>query len=131
MNNSPCKISSFYTQHSTFKLQCIIYYLTKPIPFVRYSLSDGDSTNIQQLLSTGIWFIDTFGRENDVAGIGLAWGAPVNKSLWDQYTMESFYRFQVKKHLQITPGIQLIANPSNDPDSDFKAVFQIRARITF
>jgi hypothetical protein len=103
----------------------------KIIPFVRYSCSDGDTTNIQQLLSAGVGFKDIFGRENDVAGIGLAWGAPSDKSLQDQYTMESFYRFQVKKHIQITPGIQLIVDPSNDPDSDFKAVFQIRARITF
>jgi hypothetical protein len=103
----------------------------KITPFVRYSCSDGDATKIQQLLSAGVGFNDIFGREDDVAGIGLAWGAPANKSLHDQYTMETFYRFQVKKHLQITPGIQLIANPSNDPDSDFKAVFQIRARIVF
>jgi len=103
----------------------------KVIPFVRYSLSDGDSTEIQQLLSTGVGFIDTFGREGDAAGIGLAWGAPSDKSLRDQYTMESFYRFQAGKNFQITPGFQLIVNPSNDPDSDVKAVFQIRARIVF
>jgi carbohydrate-selective porin OprB len=103
----------------------------KIIPFVRYSYSDGDSTEIQQLISTGIGFVDTFDREGDVAGIGLAWGDPSDKSLQDQYTMESFYRFQAGKHLQITPGFQLIVNPSNDPDSDVKTVFQIRARITF
>jgi len=45
--------------------------------------------------------------------------------------MESFYRFQAGGNIQITPGFQLIVNPSNDPDSDVKAVFQIRARITF
>jgi hypothetical protein len=61
----------------------------------------------------------------------LAWGDPSDKSLQDQYTMESFYRFQAGKHFQITPGFQLIVNPSNDPDSDVKTVFQIRARITF
>jgi carbohydrate-selective porin OprB len=103
----------------------------KIIPFVRYSYSDGDSTKIQQLISTGIGFIDTFGREKDVAGIGLAWGVPVNKSLRDQYTMETFYRFQVKQHLQITPGFQLLVNPSNDPDNDVEGIFAIRARITF
>jgi hypothetical protein len=103
----------------------------KITPFVRYSCSDGDATNIQQIISAGVGFNDIFGRENDVAGIGLAWGAPSDKSLHDQYTMETFYRFQVKKHIQITPGIQLIVDPSNDPDSDVKAVFQIRARITF
>ena len=103
----------------------------KVIPFVRYSCSDGDATEIQQLITAGVGFVDIFDRENDVAGIGLAWGAPSDKSLRDQYTMESFYRFQAGKNLQITPGFQFIVNPSNDPDSDFKAVFQIRARIVF
>ena len=48
----------------------------KIIPFVRYSYSDGDSTQIQQLISTGVGFVDIFNREKDVAGIGLAWGDP-------------------------------------------------------
>jgi len=103
----------------------------KIIPFARYSCSDGDSTEIQQQISAGVGFNDIFGREDDVAGIGLAWGAPSDKSLRDQYTMESFYRFQVGKNFQITPGFQLIVDPSNDPDSDVKAIFQIRARIVF
>jgi porin len=103
----------------------------KIIPFVRYSYSDGDSTKIQQIISTGIGFIDTFGRENDVAGLGLAWGAPSDKSLQDQYTMEIFYRFQVLNHIHVTPGFQLIVNPSNNPDNDVVAVFAIRARIVF
>ncbi|MCP4267604.1 MAG: carbohydrate porin, partial [Candidatus Brocadiaceae bacterium] len=103
----------------------------KVTPFVRYSYSDGDATQIQQLISTGVGFVDTFGREKDVAGIGLAWGDPADKSLQDQYTVDTFYRFQYMEHIQITPGFQLMVNPSNDRDNDVETIFQIRARITF
>ncbi len=106
--------------------------LTEKItPFVRYSCSDGDATEIQQLLSAGVGFVDVFGREKDFAGIGLAWGAPADKSLHDQYTMDTFYRFRVMDHIHVTPGFQLLINPSNNPDSDVDGIFAIRARITF
>ena len=81
----------------------------KIIPFVRYSYSDGDSTKIQQLISTGVGFVDTFGREKDVAGIGLAWGDPADKSLHDQYTIETFYRFQSHGSYSNNSGIPIVS----------------------
>ena len=61
----------------------------------------------------------------------LAWGDPADKSLQDQYAIDTFYRFQVMAHFHITPGFQLLVNPSNDPDNDVEGILAIRARITF
>ncbi|MCP4903131.1 MAG: carbohydrate porin [bacterium] len=55
---------------------------------------------------------------------------PGNRSR-DQYTTEFYYRIQVLPSLVVTPDIQLIIDPSSNPDESVIAVFGLRARLAF
>ncbi len=70
----------------------------------------------------------------DVFGIALNWGRPNQfdyPGAGDQWTMESYYLFQLGKHLQITPQIQLLLHPANTPGRNAIAVFGVRSRLVF
>ena len=61
--------------------------------------------------------------------MGIGWGKPYDDSLRDQYMAEVFYGFQLAQNLAVTPDIQFLIDPANNPDHDFITVFDIRARL--
>lgn len=67
----------------------------------------------------------------ELVGIGVKWGKPSKNELREQYTSELFYRFQVSQNLAITPDLQLIINPAENPKDDTIAVFGLRMRLVF
>jgi porin len=68
-------------------------------------------------------------ESSNLPGVGIGWGKPHDDSLRDQYTAELFYRFQLAQNLAVTPDIQFLIDPANNPDHDFITVFGIRARL--
>jgi porin len=100
----------------------------KWLPFFRFGYSDGDAALLQTVFSTGIGLRR---ENNDVAGIGISWGAPADGTLRNQFTTELFYRFQLTQFLAITPDVQLIVDPALNPTVDVLALFGIRARASF
>ena len=64
-------------------------------------------------------------------GLALSYGKPSANGLRDQYSSELYYRMQLTRWLALTPSIQLIANPSANPDQELLALFGIRARLDF
>ena len=71
----------------------------------------------------------------DLLGFGLNWGEPnedtFGTGLSDQYTLELFYRLQIAQRLAVTPNVQLLIDPAENPESDQIWVFGLRARIAF
>lgn len=49
----------------------------------------------------------------------------------DQFTFETYYRFQLTEHLAFTPDFQWIINPSLNPDKNNLTYFGFRGRATF
>ncbi len=49
----------------------------------------------------------------------------------DQFTLEAFYRFSISPGLQITPSLQFISDPLQDPTQDSITLFGLRTRIVF
>jgi porin len=98
------------------------------LPFFRFGYSDGDAALMQTTFSTGLGLKRP---NNDVAGIGVSWGAPAEGTLRDQFTSELFYRFQLTQFLAITPDVQLIVDPALNPDVDVLAFFGVRLRAAF
>jgi porin len=98
------------------------------LPFFRFGYSDGDAALMQTTFSTGLGLKR---ENNDVAGVGVSWGAPADGSLRDQFTSELFYRFQLTQFLAVTPDVQLIVDPALNPDVDVLAFFGIRLRAAF
>jgi porin len=97
------------------------------LPFLRGGWSDGKSTLLDAQISAGLG--KQF-RERDLAGVGVSWGSPSGDGLRDQWTSELFYRIQWR-NIAITPSIQLIGNPTSNPDEDAMVVGGLRARIVF
>ena len=86
-------------------------------------------------MSVGFGYQDQSVAGAGLFGMGLNWGRPnedtFGAKLDDQYTAEVFYRGQILSGLQITPSIQLIADPALNPDEDFISVVGVRARAVF
>ena len=97
-------------------------------PFLRAGYTKDAGASLDRAVSTGVGYDARDGR--DLAGLGVAWGRAPDSSR-DQYTLEAFYRFDWTDFLQLTPSIQYVANPANDPNTDSILVLGARLRVFF
>jgi len=101
-------------------------------PFFRAGYSDGGGSVWERSVSTGLGY---HLNANSILGLGANWSRPSDDvygpRLNDQWTYELYYRWQVSKHFAITPDLQLLVEPANNPTEDIVAIFGLRARITF
>ena len=104
------------------------------LPFARVGASNGGGGRFLQYVvaaGTGIYFR----QKADVLGLGLNWGRPSAKTygsqLRDQYTIEIYYRAQVFRHLAVTPDLQVLVRPADNPEVSAIAVIGARARLIF
>ena len=69
--------------------------------------------------------------------MGLSWAEPLDRpdpllgirSDRNQYGLESYWKILLTPDLWITPGVQLIWDPSFNPSTDFLALPQIKVRL--
>ena len=58
-------------------------------------------------------------RTNEIWSIGAGWATPSEKThgpgLDDEFVIETSYKFQLARNLSLTPDIQLLFNPANNP----------------
>ncbi len=101
------------------------------VPFVRYSYADGRTTSIRQTFAIGVGLEEPFGQNFDLIALGLSWGQPTDRTLQDQYVFEAFYRIYITPYSHLTPDIQVIFDPANNPTQDVLAVGSIRLRTLF
>jgi len=99
------------------------------LPFITYSRASGGATDVRQLATAGIGLSGIPGNRGDITGVAVAWGQPEDRSLRNQYVAELFYRLQLTDNIQLTPDIQLIAEPSRNRDNDMIGVLGLRMRI--
>lgn len=88
------------------------------LPFFHFGYSDGDAALMQTTFSTGVGYQR---EDRDVFGIGISSGQPAVSSLREQFTSEMFYRFQLTQFLAVTPDVQLVIDPADNPNSDVSA----------
>ena len=109
-------------------------------PFLRWGMGrgvDGPApVTIQDWAAAGV-SIKGIGRwKDDVVGVALGWGGIRSDSRsatgrsW-QGSGELFWRMQVFEGFQVTPSVQLIANPANNAREDVLVLFGLRTRIDF
>jgi carbohydrate-selective porin OprB len=101
------------------------------MPFIKVGASDG--ADQVKLLEASVSFgaIYKFFQTSDLVGLGVNWGKPTNITVSDenQWASELFYRLQVGQNMAITPTVQLIVNPANNPGEDTIWIGGFRARI--
>ena len=96
--------------------------------FLRAGYAKDAGAILDRSVSMGLGY-DALGG-GDLAGLGVAWGrAPDNSR--DQYTLEAFYRYDWTDFLQLTPSIQYVVNPADDPASSSILVLGARFRVFF
>ena len=98
-------------------------------PYVRFGISNGVGENafykkdIQ--IGHGIRF-----RHYDILGTAFSWNEPNIDDVKNQYTAEVFYRYNLTAHLEFTPSIQFIVNPTLNPNTNSLFYFGLRGRVT-
>ena len=62
-------------------------------------------------------------------GVGTAWMDPLDGALRSQFGGEVYWKLLLTPNFWITPGAQLIWNPSLNPETGFVAVGQVKFRL--
>lgn len=100
------------------------------IPFARFGISNGKGENAFYTADIQIGHGYRF-LNYDMLGISLSWNQPNIDDVKDQYTSELFYRLNLTAHLELTPSVQFIVNPTFNPDKASLFYFGARGRVTF
>ncbi len=101
------------------------------MPFIRGGYAHEGGTLLEASLSVGLGY-NTFGGR-DQLGVAFNWGKPNENSfgpgLDDQFVLEAYYRWQLTEQLAITPDIQFIKDPAQNPTEDSLWILGLRARL--
>jgi porin len=101
-------------------------------PFVRFGHSDGGAgVAAEDAISAGVEITQSF---DQVWTVGAGWARPSRETfgpgLDDETVLETSYKFQLSKNFSLTPDVQVIFNPANDPDRSSVWVVGLRAILT-
>ncbi len=99
------------------------------IPFTRFGHSDsGAGVAAESAASIGF---ESAPRKDQAWSLGAGWAKPAKKAsgpdLDDEYVIETSYKFQIWPFLSLTPDLQLLLNPANNPEESSVWVFGLRA----
>jgi porin len=100
----------------------------KWLPFVRAGYSEGRAALYRKTVAGGLGY--RF-ENTDVLGLGVGWGQPFGANSRDQVSTELFYRWQVSDVFAVTPNLQVLFNPSNNPEKDTLTFLGLRGRASF
>ena len=101
------------------------------IPFMRLSVSDSDVALIKRFISLGVGYRAPFARAWDRIGIGVARGTPSDSSKRTESLVELFWLFQLNPYVAITPDVQIVFDPADNPDKDRVTVLGVRLQLDF
>jgi hypothetical protein len=95
-------------------------------------------TNTRQALNTGFGYQKPLGIKGEVA-LALSWAEPLDRPDpvleiqrdRNQYGIETYWKLLLTPDLWITPGAQLIVEPTFNPSTDLVAIPQFKFRAFF
>lgn len=85
--------------------------------------------------TAGVAYLNPFGVSGEMA-LGGMWSRPIKDIIpglqgRDQYGLEFYWRILATPNMTVTPGVQLIFDPSYNPGEDFIAVPHVKFRVVF
>lgn len=98
-----------------------------------YNTAEGGGfgfTFARHTATAGVAYLKPVGVRGEI-GFGATWADPINGDLRDQYGGELYWKMLLTPDLWITPGMQVIVNPSFNPDVDTIFVAQFKFRLFF
>jgi porin len=104
--------------------------------FGRFGWADSKANEVTNFWSVGLQYQGFFeGREEDVLGVGFAYGTFSDKAtdFSEDYesVLEVYYNARVTPRLSLSPSIQYIVNPGGAKDITDAVVLGLRAQMTF
>ena len=100
-------------------------------PFLRWSSADAEITEFKRFFSVGFGFTGPLNRPYDQLGIGLASGEPSDDSVPRETILEAYWQFRVNPYVTVTPDIQLVLDPADNPLKDRIVVLGMRLQLDF
>lgn len=98
--------------------------------FARYGYSEAATFRIHHLAQAGLGWRGLIGSTNDMTGLAFSWQSPRGDNLREEKVVETFYRAQVTRFMQLSVGVQVIVDPGQSP-IDLVGAFWGRVRILF
>jgi porin len=104
----------------------------KYFPFIRFGHSDGGGgVAAESAISAGVEMTQRF---DQTWTIGAGWAKPSRETfgpgLRNETVLETSYKFQLSQNFSITPDLQVVFNPANDPSESSVWVVGLRAILT-
>ena len=101
-------------------------------PFLRFGHSDGGGgVAAEDAVSAGV---EISRSKGEVWTMGAGWARPSEETfgpgLDNETVLEMSYKFQIAKNLSLTPDVQVVFNPANNPDKSSIWVIGVRAIFT-
>jgi porin len=102
------------------------------VPFTRFGHSDGGA-EVAAESAASIGFEFSPGKDQ-AWSLGVGWAKPSKKTfgpgLKDEYVFETSYKFQLWRSFSLTPDVQLLLDPANNPAESRVWVFGLRAFLS-
>ena len=104
----------------------------KFFPFVRFGDSDGGAgVAAESAISAGVEITQRF---DQVWTLGAGWARPSRETfgpgLDNETVLETSYKFQLSQNFSVTPDLQVVFNPANDPSESSVWVVGMRFILT-
>jgi porin len=100
----------------------------KYFPFLRFGHSGGGGVAAESAVSIGVEIAQRF---DETWTIGAGWARPSKETfgpgLDNETVIETSYKFQLSRNFSITPDLQVVFNPANDPSESSVWVLGLRA----
>ena len=94
--------------------------------FLRLTQTDRAVTEIRRSVSLGVHWSSPFERPHDTIGFGWVQGEPADAGKRREQIYEVYWRWQVHPLLSVTPDLQWVVNPANNPEADSALVAGLR-----
>ena len=98
-----------------------------------YNTAEGGAFGVtfaEHATTAGLAILRPFGMRGEI-GLGTSWAKPKNDNLNSQYGVEAYWKLLLLPNLWVTPGVQVIFDPTFNPQEDTITIGQIKARLFF
>jgi porin len=102
------------------------------VAFFRFGYGDEDVTPVELFASGGIGFEEPFGRKDDLVAVGVAWSNPSSgEGFRSETLLEIFYRVHFWGSISLTPDLQFVFDPADNPGDDLVVIPGVRLQMKF
>jgi porin len=102
------------------------------VAFFRFGIGDDDVTPVERFVSGGLALERPFGRKHDLVSVGAAWSDPSPEAgSRDETLLELFYRLELSPSIALTPDLQIVFDPANNPNNDTILIGGVRLEMRF